>query len=235
MESKILTDTAIQILLLTIMSILGIQFYEIGYCRFFGIPTEYISFELNKSSYLLLTFLATFSILASLLETYISQLFALSKVKNKFIRMAAILAFLAVLVFAFRRYLKALTHLEVITLASVFIFGFILLVSKHKPDDETEKLISKFSITKFLSKRIGDTVGPLFMISTVICTIMFCIGYVKADHQYEFMARPDNKTVLLKKYGDNVVFGILQEKKINGIIVERNISRIDTLHLITIE
>ena len=77
--------------------------------------------------------------------------------------------------------------------------------------------------------------GPLFMILSVISALMFCIGFIKAENQNTFMARPDNKTVLLRKYDNNVIFGVLENGKIKQITIERDFSRIDTLHILKIE
>src|ERR1700741_2659468 len=102
MNNKIFNDTAIVILLLSIVSIAGVHFYEIGSCRYFGIPTEYISFELNKYSYLLFSFLAALYLSALIFDALIGNIFHLTKVKNRYLRIIFLIMFFGLVIFSFK-------------------------------------------------------------------------------------------------------------------------------------
>lgn len=82
MDKKIITNTTVQILLLTIVSIAGIYFYELGYCRYFGIPTEFITIEINKYSGLLLTFLATFFVSSLIIDSLVGHFVLFTKINK---------------------------------------------------------------------------------------------------------------------------------------------------------
>lgn len=39
-----------------------------------------------------------------------------------------------------------------------------------------------------------------------MCVSLFCLGYYSGQKQTSFAARPDNKTVLLRKYGNDIIY-----------------------------
>ena len=82
---------------------------------------------------------------------------------------------------------------------------------------------------------MGDILGPALIISSIICAILFCLGYMTAKNQTSFSVKPDGKTVLLKKYRNNNIYGVNENGKIGLILVEENLSKIDTFHIIQIK
>lgn len=235
MEKSIISDSTIQILLLTILSIAGIHFYEIGFCRYFNIPTEYISFELNKYSYLLFVFLATLYFIALLIDSFVAHFISFLRLRKKFLRILLLTLLLAFTVFALYGYFKFLTYQEIIVLIFVFLIGLTLILNKSKPDNADEVHYSKYSINKTIFRKVGAILGPILIVSSLICAAAFCFGYVSAEKQGLFTSRPDNKTVLLRKYGDNIIYGTIENNKIVQIIIEQKLSKIDTFHIMKIK
>lgn len=62
--------------------------------------------------------------------------------------------------------------------------------------------------------------------------ILFRILY--GQKQTSFACRPDG-TVLLRKYGDEIIYGAVNNGKVPTILVEHNISKIDTLQFIKLK
>ena len=132
LDKKIFSDTATLVLLLTIVSIAGIHFYELGFCRHFGIPTEFISFELNKYSFLLFTFIAAFFFSTMIVDGVVGHIISFSAIKNKFVRIILILLIIAATIFALKSYLIFLKLQEVLILLVVILFGAILISNTNK-------------------------------------------------------------------------------------------------------
>ncbi len=235
MDKKLYSDTAILILLLTIVSIAGIHFYEIGFCRHFGIPTEFISFELNKYSFLLFTFLAALFFSALVVDGVVGHIVSFSKIKNKFLRIILILLILAATIFVLKDYLVFLKLQEILTLLLVTLFGVMLLLNTNNPDSFYDIVSPKYSINVFLARKTGNILGPVLIVSAIICILLFCLGYFTAQSQKIFSVKPDNKTILLKKYGPNTVYGTLDNGKVTQIVIEQNQSKVDTFHFVNIK
>lgn len=235
MNKTLISDISAQILLVTILAMAGIHFYELGYCRYFAIPVEYISIEINKYSIHLFLFLALFFILAMILDSLVGHFVLFVKVKNRYLRLTIILIFFALLIWLFSDVLFFLTLQEIIPLGTVFIFGVVLFLNKDKSDNNYDILSPKHSINIFLSRKFGAICGPILMLSSLICAFLFCLGYYNGQTQSSFASRPDGKTILLRKYGDNIVYGILSNGKVSTVFIEQNISKVDTLHFIKIK
>lgn len=124
---------------------------------------------------------------------------------------------------------------EMLTLGLVFLFGVALIFNTNRPDDTYDTLSPKHSINIFLSRKIGSLFGPLLLVSSLICAFLFCLGYYYGQKQTTFAFRPDGLTVLLRKYGDEIIYGTLNNGKVTTIFVEHNITRVDTLHVIKIK
>lgn len=223
------------ILLVTIISFCGISYYEIGYCRYFGIPIDYITIELTKYSFLLFAFLATLFFSAMIFDPIFSHFTAIIKIKNRFLRAFVTLIFLCILLFIFWDYLKFLRLQETLYLVVTILFGIVLLLNAKRDDSDYEMLDPKFSINIILSRKFGRILGPLSIIAAVICSLLFCLGYLNGQNQKVFFVKPDSKTLFLKKYGDDVIYGHYKNNRFTSIIVERNISSTDTLSLIKIK
>jgi len=235
LDNKIISDTPIQILLLTIVSIAGIYFYELGYCRHFGIPTEFISIEMNKYSGLLFTFLATLFFISMVIDSLIGHFVFFAKIKKSYARLIIILIFIGIIIFCFADLLKYLMLGEIATLGFVCLFGVAMILNSNKSDETYDILSPKYSINIILSRKIGSLLGPILIVSSLICASLFCLGYYSGQKQTSFAARPDDKTVLLRKYGDDIIYGIINNGKVTSILVEHSNSKVDTLHSIKIK
>lgn len=122
-----------------------------------------------------------------------------------------------------------------LTLGLVFLFGVALIINTNKPDDTYYTISPKNSINIFLSRKIGSIFGPILLVSSLICAFLFCLGYYNGRKQTSFASRPDGNTVLLRKYGDEIIYGTVSNGKVITVIVEHNISKIDTLKIIKLK
>jgi hypothetical protein len=191
LDKSFLSDTAIQILLLTIVSVAGIYFYELGYCRYFNIPTEFISIEINKYSGLLFTFLATLFISALIIDSLIGHFVLFIKIQKWYLRLPIVLGFSFLLIFLFGDSLKFLKLQELIVLGVVFVFGVALFLNKNTSDNNYDIISPRHSINIQLSRKMGTTLGPVLMVSSLICAFLFCLGYYSGQSQTSFVSRPD--------------------------------------------
>lgn len=116
-----------------------------------------------------------------------------------------------------------------LTLGLVFLFGATLILNTNKSDDSYDTISPKYSLNIFLSRKIGSTFGPTLILSSTICAFLFCIGFYSGQTKTTFAVRSDNKTILLRKYGDIIIYG----STINGKVIEIAISdsKVDTLHM----
>lgn len=220
---------------MTIISFCGISYYEIGFCRYFGIPTDYISIELTKYSFLLFAFLATLFLSAMVFDPIFSHFNAILRIKNRVLRALVSILFLSVLLFVFWDYLKFLRLQETLYLVVTILFGLVLILNAKRKDSDYGILDPKYSINIILSQQVGRILGPMSIMAAVICSLLFCLGYLTAQNQKIFFTKPDNKTLLLKKYGETVIYGHYENNRFTSILVERNISSVDSLYFIKIK
>lgn len=157
------------------------------------------------------------------------------RMKNKILRTLISILFLSILFFVFWDYLKFLRLQETLYLVITILFGLVLILNAKRQDSDYEFLDPKYSLNIILSRRVGQILGPLSIIAAVICTLLFCLGYVTAQNQKMFFTKPDKKTLLLKKYGETVIYGHYDNNRFTSILVERNISSVDTLSFMEIK
>ena len=109
-----------------------------------------------------------------------------------------------------------------------------LIINTNETNKTHDIISSKRSINFFQFRKIGSIFGHILLASSMICEFLLCLGYYNEQKQTPFTYQPNGK-VLLGKYGDEIIYGTVNNGKITTVLVEHNISKIDTLQIIKLK
>lgn len=236
MEER-LKEAGVIILFLTIQSFLSAYYLELGLCKYYNIPAQFISITLQNYGGVMFGVIAFFAFLTFIVDAAIGIISAVVETFAKWMTFKIVKGLVGlVFVFCFLLYLWwVLNHSEMTGIGITFLFGFALTTNTERPNNDYSSLNPKLSITVQLSRTIGRIAGPSIMISCIICGITFWYGYYSAEMTTSFL-RKDNMT-LLRKYNDIYIYREL-DSNLNFvhnrlIIVNSNNNTFDTFLIYT--
>ena len=157
--------------------------------------------ELNQYAFMIFSFFSFFTFFSLIFDGLVGHFKMFYEVKPLWVRVILVFVFIGICIWAFKGVFGYLGYGEVVTLLVTGGFGSMLYINRKKTDDKYDLLVPKYSIVIQLSRNLGHTMGPLLMVSSFLCILLFGIGLIEAKNKKSFYVLPDGKTVLLKNTG----------------------------------
>jgi len=232
LKGKNILDLGLLLPILTIFSISSIYYFELGYFKFFGIPRELIEIELTKSCYLIFLFFPALLFVTFIVEPPLRNLLLIRSFKSKAVKLLLIAIFLFIIYAAFKDFRKFISHGEVFLLFLTLLFGIGLLLNKSE-HHAAKSFLEDFSIFRYLANLFGEVLGPILISASLICFIMFSVGYASAETKDRFYSLNNKNNVLLRKYSNYSIFAINDtlQKPFKRFVISRSSNDSDTLSL----
>lgn len=237
MKERNIIDLGLLIPLLTILAFSATYYHELGYFTYFGLPKDLIEIELSQKSYLVFAFIITFIIYSIAIQPLYSGVIALFDFKSKvwIPKLIMVIILLVIIYFAYWDAMLLIYHKEIISPITGLFLGVVFLILKKKKIEDIHE--DDWSLMKYINYSLGNSLGPILIISAITCIIMFNKGIADAATKLITLKKVDKRTVLIRKYSDYSLYGIPDSitSKLRSVIIERSSTDIDTLYITTNE
>lgn len=231
MNYKKIIELGLLLPILTIVCISSVYYFEVGYFRHFGIPFDFIEFDLVRISHVLFIFLPTILFFAFILEPIKTPITIFFQSKTLGVKIFAVFMFIGLLAFFIYDLRGNIFLKELNWLWFSLFFGLVLLLNKYSNSPKIDRIYDDFSVFKIIAVNLGDMLGPLLVVGSVTCIIMFHIGRTSARSQPDNIRRIHSNSILLKRNPTFSIYGIHDstETEFNKFIIFRSNSDIDTI------
>lgn len=229
MKKKLLIDLGLILPLFTALIFSAIYFYEFGYLAFFNIPKDFIEVEIVSHSHILFIFLVTALLLSLTTQPITSGIFVLFTTKSWVIRIAITILIGLLFYFAYWEAFISIFNSSVLYLYVGLILGIVLLFFKRTENKE-EILSDSWSSLKYINHYFGFLLGEIITVSTVICIIMFNLGWINAANNKTTILQVSGHQQLIRRYSSCLLLGMPDSinHQVQTLIVEKASGSVDT-------
>lgn len=231
MNEKKLIELGLLLPLISLMLIAAIYYYENGMFCYYGIPSDFIEIDLLNNIYLIFNFIPIVVILSLVLQPYNAGIVFLFENKIKYKIIGAILLAIGCYVIYSSLNLE-LNHMEIVPLLITLACGLLIIM--------VSKSVKEFNIhddwynIKFISKSLGQYLSYFIVVCSITCLMTFSLGYNRAKNKIKYSSNLGKNVLLLRRYHDNSILGILSNSKFNSFIIKSETTN-DTICLANIK
>jgi hypothetical protein len=234
-KKRSLISFGLLIPILTVCAFAATYYYELGYFKFYHIPSEFIEIEFSKDSFLI--FLLFTSVFVSLffLDPITGSFYIIKKSRHwvKKIIFAGVVVYFVLI--QWKLMVLYFFQKELIVMYITIFLGFMLNAKRlQKENSSGAKIGDLFPMLNALAEYMESILKPALIFTSVVCILMFWAGLTYGNFQTLDVYKKGTNEVLLKYYSSYRIYGVPDSttKRFTTFIISRSSSDNDTLSII---
>lgn len=212
--------------MLSVLSIAGVYYYELGYFVALSIPTTLIKVELMNNIHLLFFFLMISGIILTFLLNIVSSARDFVHTKSKIEKMRSILGItggILVIIFVFAILFFVVLDIEIVPVFGVFASSIFLLILPSFENANKPLLYLKRQYNTW------KTINISIILASMSCVFLYGWGKINAENHFRTIK--NSSSITLRVYENSMIKAILDSNQNIQNIVSISELSIDTFEI----